>query len=101
MTATAITSVFNDAYIAEVYEAYRRDPASVDGSWRQYFETAEQLARLIGAGAPAAAAGQAGAADPELLRKTAAAAALVHGVRDYGHLAVQIDPLGTAPPGAR
>ena len=98
MTATAITSVFNDAYIAEVYEAYRRDPASVDGSWRQHFETAEQLARLIGTGAPA---GGDGAADAELLRKTAAAAALVHGVRDYGHLAVQIDPLGAEPPGAR
>jgi 2-oxoglutarate dehydrogenase E1 component len=111
MTATAITSVFNDAYIAEVYEAYRRDPASVDGSWRQYFETAEQLARLIGAGVPGAAAadgaarngaaGDGAAADAELLRKTAAAAALVNGVRDYGHLAVQIDPLGDPPPGAR
>ena len=26
MTSPAITSVFNDAYIAEVYESYRRDP---------------------------------------------------------------------------
>jgi signal transduction histidine kinase len=77
MTATAITSVFNDAYIAEVYEAYRRDPASVDGSWRQHFETAEQLARLIGAGRRRGARAATGAADAELLRKTAAAAALV------------------------
>ena len=103
MTATAITSVFNDAYIAEQYEAYRRDPERVDGSWRQYFRAAEQMAALVGA-APAAGgsaeSAYAGAADAELLRKTAAAAALVHGIRDYGHLAVRIDPLGGDPPGA-
>ena len=62
MTATAITSVFNDAYIAEVYDAYRRDPSSVDGSWRQYFQTAEQLAALVGA-RPGAADGAAAPAD--------------------------------------
>src|SRR5919107_46868 len=49
MTSPAITSVFNDAYIAEVYESYRRDPGSVDESWRHYFRTAEALAGLIGA----------------------------------------------------
>ena len=27
MSALPITSVFNDGYIAETYEAYRRDPA--------------------------------------------------------------------------
>ena len=36
-------SVFNDGYAAEVYEAYRLDPASVDESWRQLFRFAEQL----------------------------------------------------------
>lgn len=103
MTATAITSVFNDAYIAEQYEAYQRDPAAVDGAWRQYFRAAEQMAALVGAAAPAGNGAWASdaAADPELLRKTAAAAALVHGIRDYGHLAVAIDPLGEPPPGAR
>ncbi len=96
MTATAITSVFNDAYIAEVYEAYRRDPASVDASWRQFFGMAEAMSGLVqpSAGTPAAA-------DPDLLRKTAAAAALVHAIRENGHLAVALDPLGSAPPGAR
>lgn len=37
MTFPPTTTVFNDAYIAETYEAYRRDPASVDESWRQFF----------------------------------------------------------------
>jgi 2-oxoglutarate dehydrogenase E1 component len=101
MTSPAITSVFNDAYIAEAFEAYRRDPASVDESWRQYFQTAEALAGLVGGGRAAGATPASGAADPELLRKAAAAAALVQGIREHGHLAVQLDPLGSAPLGAR
>ena len=84
------TTVFNDGYIAETYESYRRDPSSVDESWRQYFRTAESLAGITGGGAP----------DAELLRKTAGAAALIDAIRHYGHLAVQLDPLGTKPPGA-
>ena len=99
MTATAITSVFNDAYIAEVYEAYRRDPATVDASWRQFFGMAESMAGLVQPDATPSASSP--AADPDLLRKTAAAAALVHAIRENGHLAVALDPLGSAPPGAR
>ncbi|GLC24021.1 2-oxoglutarate dehydrogenase E1 component [Roseisolibacter agri] len=100
MSSPAITSVFNDAYIAEAFEAYRRDPASVDESWRQYFQTAEALAGIVG-GARATGAAGGGAADPDLLRKAAAAAALVQGIREHGHMAVQLDPLGSAPLGAR
>ena len=84
------TTVFNDGYIAETYEAYRRDPSSVEESWRQFFRTAESLAGT--------ASGT--RADERLLRKTAAAASLVEAIREYGHLAVQLDPLGTPPPGA-
>ncbi|HET7189704.1 MAG TPA: 2-oxoglutarate dehydrogenase E1 component, partial [Gemmatimonadaceae bacterium] len=83
------TTIFNDAYIAEAFERYQRDPSSVDESWRQFFRAAQSLA-----GAPAA-----GVADGALLRKTAGAAALVDAIRQYGHLAVQLDPLGTPPPG--
>ncbi|MER3405315.1 MAG: hypothetical protein C4289_09295 [Chloroflexota bacterium] len=32
--------------------------------------------------------------------KIAAAAALAQGIREYGHLAARVDPLGNAPPGA-
>ena len=92
MPPKPITSVFNDAYIAELYESYRHDPAAVDESWRQFFRVAESLGGLV---APPAAG-----ADPDLLRKVAAAAALVDGIRQYGHLAVQLDPLGTPPIGA-
>ena len=51
MSSDPITGVFNDGYITEAYEAYRRDPASVDESWRQFFRFAESLS---GAPAPAA-----------------------------------------------
>src|SRR5689334_10791155 len=91
MAAQPITSVFNDAYIAEAFEAYRRDPASVDESWRQFFRFAESLAGTT-TGAPVSA-------DPASLRKVAAAAELIDSIRAYGHLAAEIDPLGTRPPG--
>ncbi|HEX7019715.1 MAG TPA: 2-oxoglutarate dehydrogenase E1 component [Gemmatimonadaceae bacterium] len=90
MGSLPITSVFNDGYIAELFDAYRRDPASVDESWRQFFRMAEQLG---GGAAP-------GAYDAAFLRKVAGAAALAGDVQRYGHLAVQLDPLGSSPPGA-
>ena len=93
MSTAPITSVFNDGYIAQVYEAYRRDPASVDESWRQYFRFAEQLGGSSSTSTTVAA-------DPVYLRKVAGAAALVDAIRQYGHLAVQLDPLGSPPPGA-
>src|SRR5678810_406400 len=98
MAAQPITSVFNDAYIAEAYEAYRRDPSSVDESWRQFFRFAETIA---GGESPAtvAAPSQAGQLDPAFLRDIAAAAELVDAIRSYGHLAVPLDPLGAPPEG--
>ena len=84
-----VAGAFNDAYIAEVYEQYRRDPASVDESWRQFFRLAER----IGAGGEAGATSP--TADPGLLRAVAAAGALVQAIRTYGHYAVKVDPLGS------
>jgi 2-oxoglutarate dehydrogenase E1 component len=89
----AIASIFNDGYVAEMLAAYRRDPASVDESWRQYFRFAE----TVGGGAPAAGTA---AESPDVLRKTAAAMALAQGIRQHGHYAVSLDPLGTKPLGA-
>lgn len=91
MSSEAITSVFNDGYIAEVYDAYKRDPASVDESWRQFFRAAAEFG---GQGAVR------GAVSEESLRAAAGAASLVDAIRVYGHMAVAIDPLGSSPPGA-
>ncbi|HJR66887.1 MAG TPA: 2-oxoglutarate dehydrogenase E1 component [Gemmatimonadaceae bacterium] len=85
-----ITGAFNDAFIAEMYERFRQNPESVDASWRQFFGFAQSLAGT----AP-------GSTDEALLRKVAAAAALVEDIRHYGHLAVRLDPLGTPPAGAQ
>src|SRR4051812_5585969 len=91
MSSLPITSVFNDGYIAQAYESFKRDPSSVDESWRQFFRFAAQLA-----GTDTGSAG----VDPSLLKKAAAAASLVGAIQRHGHLAVQIDPLGSAPGGA-
>jgi 2-oxoglutarate dehydrogenase E1 component len=88
MSSLPITSTFNDGYIAEQYDAFRRDPASVDESWRQFFRFAESLG------------GQGGVVDEVYLRKVAGASALLGAIERYGHLAVQLDPLGTPPLGA-
>ena len=91
MSSLPVTSVFNDGYIAEQYERFRGDPASVDESWRQYFRFAERLSAASTTSAPS---------DAALLRKVAGAASLVGAIQRYGHLCVQIDPLGSPPPGA-
>jgi 2-oxoglutarate dehydrogenase E1 component len=98
MSNDPITGAFNDAYVSEAYEAYRRDPSSVDESWRQFFRFAESIAGAP-APAPGVAPSAAGRLDPAFLRRVAAAAELVDAIRSYGHLAVPLDPLGTEPDG--
>ena len=92
MSSEPITSVFNDGYIAEAYESFRRDPSSVDESWRQFFRFAESLSGIAGVSS-------AGPADADLLRKVAGAASLADSIRAYGHLLAETDPLGNRPPG--
>lgn len=96
MVMPAITSVFNDGIFAEQFERYRRDPSSVDETWRQYFRIAESLFGT----AAAPAAGVTAGTDVSLLAKVAAAASLQQAIRMFGHYAVQLDPLGTPPAGA-
>ena len=88
-----ISSTFNDGYIAEQYEAYRRDPHAVEESWRQIFRLAESL------GGTAPAEGAAGDRQA-FARKVAGVARYTAAIRRYGHLAVPLDPLGSPPPGA-
>ncbi|MBA3855082.1 MAG: 2-oxoglutarate dehydrogenase E1 component, partial [Gemmatimonas sp.] len=85
-----IASVFNDAYAAEQFERYAQDPASVEESWRQFFRFAEEA---MGRG-PSSGGGE------DFARIVAAASRYTSNIRSYGHLAVQLDPLGSAPPGA-
>jgi 2-oxoglutarate dehydrogenase E1 component len=94
-----IASVFNDAYAAEQFERYRQDPASVEESWRQFFRFAESAMGMGAIGSPAAT-GTSTARDEGYARKVSGVSRYVNAIRRYGHLAVQIDPLGTPPPGA-
>ena len=99
MTSLPITGVYNDGYVAELFEQYRRDPASVDEAWRQYFRFAETLAGSTGGPSIAATSGSA-PPDVAVLRRVAGAAALMDAIRIYGHFAVRTDPLGSQPTGA-
>jgi 2-oxoglutarate dehydrogenase E1 component len=90
----------NAGYVLELFERYQRDPASVDAATRAIFErwTPSEPAA---AAAPGRARVEAPAARPAdaTLRAVAGLIELVRGIREYGHLAARIDPLGSDPPG--
>jgi len=130
-----VTSVFNDAYIAETYELWLSDPLSVEESWRQFFALAQRYGGGNAAGhdaavaapaptaAPGARASQPTAAptavvalplssphvpsvpvvpptDQDFARRVVGISRYLNSIRRYGYLAVQLDPLGSPPPGA-
>ena len=103
MSEEPIASVFNDAYAAEQFEAYRNDPASVEESWRQFFRFAEQVAGHAPAAQPSgrAPAVQPLGGDADYARRVAGVSRYISAIRAYGHFAVWLDPLGTPPPGAQ
>jgi 2-oxoglutarate dehydrogenase E1 component len=79
----------NRGYVLELYERYRQDPSSVDADTRALFDTwtppAEAQAAVAEAGLP--------------LQKIVGAVTLADSIRRYGHLAAQLDPLGSRPNG--
>ncbi len=80
----------NAGYIADLYERYQRDPNSVDADVRALFATWTPPAEA----APAAPA----VADADL-SQVVGVVNLAHALRDHGHLAAHLDPLGAPPPG--
>lgn len=93
MSSAPILGVYNDGYVAGIYDRFRHDPDSVEESWRQFFLFAESLAGTAGGMTTVAA-------DVAYLRRVAGAAALMDAIRIYGHFEVRTDPLGSAPAGA-
>src|SRR5262245_37973874 len=79
----------NRGYVLELYERFRKDPASVDPASRAIFE---QWTPPQEEPPPEAAA-------DVPLRVAIAAVHLAQSIRRYGHLAAQLDPLGSRPPG--
>src|SRR5690606_13811217 len=87
----------NAGYVLELYDRYLADPESVDADSRAFFEAFSPPSSVETT--PAATAATAPAAGVDL-SKVVAAVALATGIREYGHLAVPLDPLGSDPPGA-
>ncbi len=83
----------NAGYVFELYERYRRDPDSVDPATRAVF--AEWTPADPGTPGQAVQ----GAVAPGTLQIAVAAFNLAQAIRRYGHLAAQLDPLGSAPLG--
>jgi 2-oxoglutarate dehydrogenase E1 component len=88
----------NAALVAERYEQYRRDPASVDASTREFFERNPPPADVRDT-EPEAPAPHAGPSGTRSMRLALSAFNLAQSIRRYGHLAAQIDPLGSRPLG--
>ncbi|MGQ9925882.1 MAG: 2-oxoglutarate dehydrogenase E1 component [Chloroflexaceae bacterium] len=79
----------NAGYLVELYERYTADPATVDEATRAFFSQYGPL------DAELATAGQ-----TQLdVTRIVGAARLIRYIRELGHLAARIDPLGSPPPG--
>src|SRR5437762_12433167 len=80
----------NSGYVLELYERFRKDPASVDAATRAIFEEWTP---------PQDSERAASSADAVPVRVAVGAVNLAQSIRRYGHLAAQLDPLGGRPLG--
>jgi 2-oxoglutarate dehydrogenase E1 component len=99
----------NVGYVLELYDRFRRDPGSVSPEAREFFERIgpadlQQLANApsLGTGTPnpqnvsTSEPQNPGTLEPRVIF---GAVNLAQSIRLYGHLAAQIDPLGSRPVG--
>lgn len=104
----------NAGYVLELYDQYLADPASLDAETRAFFATFDATPISVN-GATATTSATATAAPPTVtttapptaaaapavdVQKIVGAATLALAIREYGHLAARLDPLGSEPPGA-
>ncbi|MCS6842502.1 MAG: 2-oxoglutarate dehydrogenase E1 component [Roseiflexus sp.] len=106
----------NAGYVIELYERYCANPESVDPATRAFFaqwSPEETAAVAVATPPPAAPPTIAPQAAPDIdlskahigpplpidITHTVAAARLIRSIRELGHLAARIDPLGSDPPG--
>ncbi len=83
----------NAGYVLELYERYKQNPESVDPQTRAAFEGWNPAELEPGSSAPVSTGEVAD------VHAIVAATILADSIRRYGHLAAQIDPLGSTPPG--
>ena len=78
----------NAAYVQELYDRYRENPNSVDASTREFFEKwviPEETSAVT--------------SDIGAVSKIVGAVNLAQAIREHGHLAARLDPLGSTPRG--
>jgi 2-oxoglutarate dehydrogenase E1 component len=87
----------NAGYVLELYDRYRQNPQSVDPATRAFFEQwTPPAASALPQGAED---GRRAIAAPLDVAHIVGAARLIRYIRELGHLAARIDPLGSEPPG--
>src|SRR5690242_18011849 len=87
----------NAGYVLDLYERYKQDPASVDAGTRAIFATWSPERPVPEQAQPVA--GITGESTQWLVSHVVAASALAHAIRERGHLAAHLDPLGSEPVG--
>ena len=95
----------NAGFVLDLYDRYRDDPNSVDAETRATFDRVDPAeVESLAMAKPRAGAPPVATSAPTGpiydVSTVVGAAALAQAIRDYGHLDVQLDPLGTPPHGA-
>jgi 2-oxoglutarate dehydrogenase E1 component len=88
----------NAGYVLELYDRYLADPSTVDAETRAFFASFDATLPAVDGLTPTTAAAAIG--PDTAVDRIVGAATLVQAIREYGHLAANLDPLGSAPPGA-
>ncbi|MBX3013231.1 MAG: 2-oxoglutarate dehydrogenase E1 component [Caldilineaceae bacterium] len=88
----------NAGYILDLYDRYQRDPTAVDSATRAFFQAWTPPTAPLASSNGAASAPTVPTAPVDLL-KIVGVANLAQAIREYGHLAAQLDPLGSTPLG--
>ena len=95
---TALETLFhgpNAGYVLELYDRFLADPASVDAETRALFAQWRPDASVVNGSAPATRP----TATSAEIDAIVGAVNLAQALREYGHLAAAIDPLGRPAPG--
>ncbi|MBT8132856.1 MAG: hypothetical protein KJO35_11345 [Gammaproteobacteria bacterium] len=99
----------NAPYVEFFYEQFLADPTSVDGQWREYFETLRNgqdgevprgpIEQTLRKKLSAPVLPHSGSSTPADLERQAAVLALISAFRVHGHRLAKLDPLGLANQG--
>ncbi len=90
----------NAGYVLEQYDRYLSDPEAVSTEFHEFFSSFDPSTLEAAASGAESPAVMAAAPREDQIEKIVAAVTLATGIREYGHLAVPLDPIGTPPPGA-